>query len=87
MLDDLGRLTASLADAIGLRVLVELAAFARQAQSGAMLTIRRTRDGFTAQTTGQIVGGKPQPLTHQAIRDLLSLLDRSDGDGGVVRNL
>jgi hypothetical protein len=84
MTDALWRWTASLGESFGVQVLTELVAFTNEAEPGAMLTIRRTRDGFTAQTTGRIVGGQPQPLTPQAIRDLLDLLEK---DEGVVRNL
>jgi hypothetical protein len=54
----LGHWTASFTALVGPDVLKELANFARTAGAGSMLTIRCTRDGFTAQTTGPIVGGR-----------------------------
>ena len=54
----LGYWAASFTSLVGADVLKELATFARTAGTGSMLTIRCTRDGFTAQTTGPIVGGR-----------------------------
>ena len=48
---------------IGAEVLYQLTRFSKEAAPGAMLTIRCTRDGFTAQVTGPIVGGSATPLT------------------------
>jgi len=57
----LGRWMASLLSILGAEVLGELRRFSKAAGPGAMITIRRTRDGFTAQVTGAIVGGRWHP--------------------------
>lgn len=69
-LASLGRWAGELVNVLGTRVVRSLAEFARDAEPGAMLTVRCTRDGFTAQTTGPIVGGRPEPLTLDAIEML-----------------
>jgi len=66
-LAELGRWFLAVSDALGARVIQSVTDFARTAEPGAMLTVRRTRDGFTAQTTGSIVGGAPEPFTLDAI--------------------
>jgi len=53
----LGRWTASFATLVGPEVLRELARFSQEAGPGAVFTVSCTRDGFTAQTIGPIVGG------------------------------
>ena len=63
----LGRWAASVLGSLGPNVLRELGRFTQLAGSGAMITIRRNRDGFTAQVTGPIVGGTTEPLTAMAI--------------------
>ena len=63
----LGRWAASVLGSLGPNVLRELGRFTQLAGSGAMITIRRNRDGFTAQVTGPIVGGATEPLTPAAI--------------------
>ena len=73
-LETLGRWAASLGDRLGLEVLREIAEFSKDAGPGAMLTIRHTRDGFTAQVTGAIVGGPPMPLTSEVIEELMRKL-------------
>lgn len=70
-LAELGRWAGELVNVLGTRVMRSLAQFSRDAEPGAMLTVRCTRDGFTAQTTGPIVGGRPEPLTLDAI-DILT---------------
>jgi hypothetical protein len=66
----------SLLTTLGTEVLGELGRFSRAAGPGAMITIRRTHDGFTAQVTGSIVGGRPEPLSLQAIHGLTTEVDR-----------
>lgn len=61
----------TLADSLGAQVLKELTRFAREATPGAMLTIRRTRDGVTAQFTGAIVGGTPQEVTLEFVEEMI----------------
>lgn len=63
ILDALGRWAATFVAAVGAGVLRELTSFSRAARPGSMITIKCTRDGFTAQVTGSIVGGRPLPLT------------------------
>ena len=77
--DALGRWIAALVEVLGLRVMTELVEFASDSEPGAMITIRHTRDGFTAQVTGSIVGGHPQPLTPQAIRALVRGFEQPEG--------
>lgn len=73
----LGRWAAALLGTLGSEVLRELGRFARGAGPGSMITIRRTRDGFTAQVTGAIVGGRPAPISP----DLIQLVTGEvDGD-------
>lgn len=74
----LGRWAASLLTAFGAEVLGELTRFSRGAGPGAMITIRRTREGFTAQITGAIVGGRAEPLTPDSIR---SIVLEAEGEG------
>jgi hypothetical protein len=59
----LGQWAFALASVFGVEVLRELGGFSRAAGPGAMITIKRTRDGFTAQVTGAIVGGRGVPVT------------------------
>ena len=63
----LAQWAAALLTVMGAQVLAELGRFSRGAGPGAMITIKRTRDGFTAQVTGAIVGGGAEPLTADAI--------------------
>jgi len=69
--DALARWAAAVAEVLGTDVLRELLAFSRTAGPGAMITIRRTRDGFTAQVTAPIVGGPPRPVTPDSIEELM----------------
>lgn len=72
---ELGRWAASFTTLVGADVVRELAAFARDASAGSMITLRCDRDGFTAQVTGQIVEGRGHLLTPQAIVDLAHELE------------
>ena len=81
MLSTLGTWASRLLEVLGAQVVAELSRFARDAGPGAMITIRRTRDGFTAQVTGAIVGGGPAELSPQAIR---ALILEADGDTNVI---
>jgi hypothetical protein len=74
-LERAGEWVGRVADIVGIDALLALAAFGRSAQPGAMLTIKCTRDGFTAQVTGPIVGGAPQPLTTDGIDELIEELE------------
>lgn len=70
----LARWASTVADALGSDVLFELTGFVKSAGPGAMVTIRCTRDGFTAQVTGPIVGGKVRSLA-----DVVVLMDEERG--------
>lgn len=74
----LGRWAASLIAVLGSEVLGELGRFSRIPGPGATLTIRRTRDGFTAQVTGAIVGGRVEPLTPDSIRSIVVEVNGED---------
>jgi hypothetical protein len=67
----LGRWAARFAQAVGLRVLHQLIVFSRNATPGSMITIKCTREGFTAQVTGSIVGGRSAPISQAEMRDLM----------------
>ena len=62
---------AHLAHELGADVVRELTRFARMSAPGAQITIRRTRDGLTAQVTGPIVGGRPKEMTLELIEELI----------------
>ena len=79
------RWISRLTQIVGLEVLHQLTRFSREATPGAMLTIRCTRDGFTAQTTGAIVGGSARPLTREAADELLQEIE--DAGGGRIARL
>ena len=51
------------ADAVGAVLMREMIDFIGEAKPGAMLTLRLTRDGFTVQVTGPIVGRGRLPGT------------------------
>lgn len=61
-----------LGDALGAEVLRALTGFARSHTPGSMITVRCTRDGFTAQVTSAIVGGQPRQLTPEDMEELLA---------------
>jgi hypothetical protein len=67
----LGTWAASLVQILGPDVIRELARFARTTDVGGMITVRRTRDGFTAQVTGPIVGGGQQRVTPEFVQKLI----------------
>ena len=77
----LGRWAVTLLNVMGVGVLGELGRFSRSAGPGAMITIKRTRDGFTAQVTGAIVGGGAEPLSVDAIQMLTVEID---GNGALL---
>lgn len=60
-----------LADVLGADVMREITHFARMDVPGAQITIRRTRDGLTAQVTGPIVGGRCRELTREFVEELI----------------
>jgi hypothetical protein len=60
-----------LARELGAEVAGELTRFVRSDAPGAQITIRRTRDGLTAQVTGPIVGGRPREMTLELIEELM----------------
>jgi hypothetical protein len=72
---ELGRWAASFATLVGADVVRELAAFSRGAAPGSMITVRCNREGFTAQVTGPIVGGRGRLLTPEQIIDIANELD------------
>ncbi len=74
-LTELGRWAASFATLVGVEVLRELAAFARDASYGAQFTLRCELDCFAAQVTGPVVSGRAQLLTHGMIAELADELD------------
>ena len=74
----LGRWAASLILVLGAEVLAELGHFSRVAVPGSTITIRRTRDGFTAQITGAVVGGRAEPLTPDSIRSIVVEVNGED---------
>ena len=55
---------------LGPEVVRELSRFVGTTRAGGMITVRRTRDGFTAQVTGPIVGGGSADLTVEVAREL-----------------
>jgi hypothetical protein len=65
--DVLARWADAIAVTLGADVLLELVGFARTAGAGAMMTIRCTRDGFTAQVTGPIIGGRVRALSDEVV--------------------
>ena len=65
----LGHWAVGMLSALGTEVLQELGRFSREAGPGSMITIRRTRGGFTAQVTGAIVAGH-RALTPESIREM-----------------
>ena len=71
----LERWAASFVALVGADVIRELASFSREAGPGSMITIRCNRDGFTAQVTGPIVGGRSQLMTPEAIFVMETELD------------
>jgi len=71
----LGRWAATLLERVGTHVLQTLTEFSRSAGPGSMITIKRTRDGFTAQVTGPIVGGTPEPVTVESLTTLVEEID------------
>lgn len=74
-LRELGRWAAELVVTLGAEVLGELARFSRATAPGAMITIRRTRDGFTAQVTGGIVSGRAKTLDVDSIGAIAAVID------------
>jgi hypothetical protein len=64
----LGRSMASLLSFLGVEVLRELKWFSRAARPGSMITIRRTREGFTSQVTDAIIGGHAHRCSASEIR-------------------
>ena len=60
-----------LTDVLGADVMRELTRFARMEVPGAQVTIRRTRDGLTAQVTGPIVGGQRRDVTLEFVEELI----------------
>jgi len=81
-LAELGRWTASFATLVGVDVLRALAAFAREASTGAAITLRCEPEGFSAQVTGPVVSDRSRLLTHDAIVELVHALDWC---GGIAR--
>ena len=79
-LRELGRWAAELVVTLGAEVLGELARFSRATGPGAMITIRRTRDGFTAQVTGAIVSGRVTTLDVDSIGAIAAVIDGSHLD-------
>ena len=71
----LGRWAVTLIELVGIRVLQTLAEFSRTAGPGSMITIKRTRDGFTAQVTGPIVGGPPEPINMRSLTTFMEEID------------
>jgi len=69
------RWAATLAELVGVRILQTLTEFSRSAGPGSMITIKRTGDGFTAQVTGPIVKGTPEPLTMDSLTLFLEGMD------------
>jgi hypothetical protein len=78
--DVLARWAEAIVESLGAEVLVELAGFAKNAGPGSMMTIRCTRDGYTSQVTGPIVGGRVKHLSDDVVvmmdRELTSTNDR-----------
>lgn len=72
---DLGRWLASFAMLVGEDVLHELSAFARTAGEGSAITIRCIGEGFAAQHTGPIVGGRSRLLSSEDIAEFARELD------------
>jgi hypothetical protein len=60
-----------LAHVLGADVMRELTRFTRMEVPGAQVTIRRTRDGLTAQVTGPIVGGRRRDVTLELVEELI----------------
>jgi|SRR5262245_44873884 len=77
----LGRWTASLLSLLGVEVLRELKRFSKMAGPGAMITIRRTRGGFTAQVTDAIIGGRAHGLSQGQIGRLAQNGERRTDEG------
>jgi len=74
-INEMGRWATSFALLVGVDVMRELAAFARESSAGSMITIRCNRDGFTAQVTGGIVEGRGHHVGPDALLELARELD------------
>jgi hypothetical protein len=74
-INELGRWAASFTTLVGVDVVRELAAFAREASAGSTITLRCDREGFSAQVTGRIVDGRGHLLTPDAIVKFARELD------------
>jgi hypothetical protein len=71
----LGRWGTTLAGLVGIPILQTITEFSRSAEPGSMITIKRTRDGFTAQVTGPIVGGVHEAFTMNSLSSFLEEID------------